>query len=287
MITYTSEVDPDEGLTDLLAGLEHVRAERSRLHLAAMPQRQQRDALIARIRSVRGSWWRRLFQGRQQPEWTAAANRLTAELAQHQAARDAVGLDLAFDLEGPAQRGWELVQRACRRLSESALAEDVIAQTGVARNAVRELTTRRTSVVPVTIPVISPDCTAWRLGNCNGDDYVFYPGFLVLVGTGDDPVCFVDYADLAVGYAAQEHRVRQGSVRGATVLRVGYEHENRDGSPDKRMRANRCLDVLAVAQLEIRSEIGLDDRWLFSDRDAVRDLVRGVHLLSSNTNGTP
>jgi len=114
------------------------------------------------------------------------------------------------------------------------------------------------------IPMLRTHAPAMHLENANGHDIYLYPGFVILTDNWRELV-IAKPGDLH--FTCTEHFTNSYGNVPADAEVVGHEwaYANKDGSPDRRHKANFQVPRVRLAQLEITSADGLKEVYLISN----------------------
>lgn len=107
------------------------------------------------------------------------------------------------------------------------------------------------------------------MGNANGDDLYIYPGFVMMRSPGRD-FALLDVRDLSVELRLSRFVEEEKIPEDSEVIDRKWAKTNKDGSPDRRFQQNYQIPVVKYGQLFFRSEIGLQEAYMFSNFERAR-----------------
>lgn len=113
---------------------------------------------------------------------------------------------------------------------------------------------------------------ALRLQNANGGDIIIYPGF-ALIQENESSFAILDLRDLEISAGERFTMEDQTIPDDGEIVDQRWLKENKDGTPDRRFRANRQIPVCRYGELNITSCTGVCERYLVSRADAALDFA--------------
>lgn len=105
-----------------------------------------------------------------------------------------------------------------------------------------------------------------RIQNKNGGDLYFYPGFVIVHEQALD-FAILDYSEFTVEYAVTRFIETEPVPPDTKEVGKTWVKVNKDGSPDRRFSNNYQIPVVEYGELTFRSKTGLQERYLFSNRN--------------------
>lgn len=104
---------------------------------------------------------------------------------------------------------------------------------------------------------------------CDKATYYLYPHFVLRVGGKKDITAF-SYADFDLEFAEGSYILDddEKTPRDAEVIGEAYEHSNKDGSPDMRVKDNHSTPIIKTAHIESDD---FDIEYQFSNYDAAEE----------------
>jgi uncharacterized protein DUF4236 len=256
-----------EGLEGLKQLITEALAERESLRRAVPQAREALAVAEGRLRRAQ-SWFFGLFIGKQVPHRKEAVESRAAELkAQEERLAGAV-IDLQFTLDPPTVAAFTALTEAFEQLAGCQAIWDVTAEryedTRVTRSSAARNVERQGVRFDVSEDaVLQSDAKVLRLKNANGADLLVYPGFLMLVGSGD--LALVELRDVEVAYSQVRFTESDTVPSDAEVVGQTWAKCNKDGSPDRRFKGNYQIPVAGYGGLVLKTANGLNEEYLVSN----------------------
>jgi len=129
-----------------------------------------------------------------------------------------------------------------------------------------------------TSPAFETDTKIPIMQNQNGSDLLFHPGFLFMaIGGGD--FSLVDFHELEVRMAPVRFIEDEGVPSDSEVVDSTWLRVNKDGSPDRRFKENRQIPVCLYGELMIRSNTGVNEKFLVSNYQSLEKFIANFDQL--------
>lgn len=257
------------GLAEFKSLLERARLEHTEIvHELAHWRREESSAVSRFNRWNNGRLFRWLFKVKfEQLRVTAevsTAHRLELE-QQEQLAR------LQTQIELP-RRVKETFHLACDRFSSMAKSHiiwDTVGQRSTNRFVERTTATRTVERKPVafklgTCELIESEWNVPHLQNANGGDIYFYPAF-VLYFVASDSFALLEYKQTQLSFSVTRFIETDPIPRDSKVVGSTWAKTNKDGSPDKRFKANFKIPIAEYGKLVITSDTGMNEEYMLSN----------------------
>ncbi|MCC5944789.1 MAG: DUF4236 domain-containing protein [Bernardetiaceae bacterium] len=120
----------------------------------------------------------------------------------------------------------------------------------------------------------SKELQALYLENANGGDFYFYPNFIIIRKTPQD-FAVVKYSDVRISAQILPFvETRYEVPDGAKMIKNVWLYSNKDGSPDRRYKKNVVFPCLSYGLLDIQSDSGISERYLFTNADAALNFAQ-------------
>lgn len=259
------------GLSDLRAMVTDAARQRQEISSDLIEAKSEHSARRDELAKKSNSLFRFLFKKRIAileplvPELLEEIDRLSAWL-------EATHIDIEFDADDAAQRGYASLIRAYEALCTSVAAWDVTGDRGTNRIAERTAAARVVDRRPIRphyseSPLVRFGGKAMRFPNANGEDILLYPG-LILMQRGDGQFALLDVRDVQVTSEPVTFIEDEAVPADAVVVGQTWAKVNKDGSPDRRFKDNYSIPLCSYGRLSFGSKTGLREEYQFSNADA-------------------
>lgn len=203
-----------------------------------------------------------------------------AKVSDVKAAYDDAFVKLTFANNDQLEKSWLNVVDAfhelqkCQKIWDLTYSEDV--------DRVQKRTTAQMSIkrTPLTfrdsaLDFIHCDVQSLHFANYNGPDIYLYPTFLVLYKDRSQLGIFDLKTKPFVFTNANFHEV-ESVPSDSEVIDHTWAKTNKDGSRDKRFAGNYQIPVVRYGKLDIHTENGLDESYMFSNYGAFDDFEKAI-----------
>jgi hypothetical protein len=201
-------------------------------------------------------------------ESTTAADYVTELEAQLRQSVVSTEISLPEEFRGPFGR----VCDAFAKLSRSEKIWDMVTGRDVDKARERSAAGEAVERKPVTFslaqsPILSCDLKVPCLGNANGGDLLLYPGF-VLYSVTPEQFALIAPWEIQLSLGTVQFSETDPIPADAKVVGNTWAKVNKDGSPDRRFKANFEIPLVQYAALIFESKSGLNERYLVSNFEA-------------------
>lgn len=124
------------------------------------------------------------------------------------------------------------------------------------------------------IPVIESPTLAMHMMNANGGDLFLYPGFVLMAGQTD--FALIDYRELEVVVDNTTFLEEESIPSDSRAVGSAWAKVNKDGSRDMRFKNNHEIPIVLYGTLTLRSNLGLNEVYMFSNSAKSRDFGRAL-----------
>ena len=195
----------------------------------------------------------RFFFKRRIAELEPLVPELAAEVERLQGWLEATHIEVQFDTDDAAQRGYGALVRAYDGLRACSAIWDVTSERGTNRVAERTSASRVVERRPVALDYSQSDVIrfngrALRFANANGEDLLFYPG-LILMHRRDGQFAMLDLRDIALEATGVNFIEEERVPPDAEIVSRTWAKVNKDGSPDRRFKDNYEIPVCLYGRL--------------------------------------
>jgi hypothetical protein len=121
-----------------------------------------------------------------------------------------------------------------------------------------------TSLSHRKIEFINAETDALYFKNQNGSDIYIYPAFAILFDSQHN-FGMVSLPELTVSCKPTRFLEEEALPADATILGKTWAKVNKDGSPDKRFKANRQIPIAQYGEIEFRSSNGIFEVFMGSN----------------------
>lgn len=185
-------------------------------------------------------------------------------------------LELTFRKDMKDAGAWDECSHYFQELMQSDMVWDLTTRQDTDRFRERTVASESVDRKPIiargrkTLEFIKSDADNLYLPNVNGADLYIYPTFIVLFKNykefGIHDLRQIDFSVSAQGFHEEGKVPKDASVVGET-----YKYTNKNGTPDKRHQNNYAIPVTKYGNLSLKSESGINDRYMFSNFDKFID----------------
>lgn len=206
---------------------------------------------------------------------------LLAEVERLEAWLEATHIEVQFDADDTAQRGYGALVRAYDGLRACAAIWDVTSERGTNRVAERTSASRVVERRPVTLDYAKSDLIrftgrALRFANANGEDLLIYPGVMLMQRT-DGQFALLELRDIGLEVSGVNFIEEERVPPDAEVVTRTWAKVNKDGTPDRRFKDNYQIPVCLYGRLMFSSPTGLLEEYQFSNANAVAAYGQAFH----------
>lgn len=195
-----------------------------------------------------------------------AEQKRTLEAIDYQLKESAVELDFNFDEEMHLQyqklfKGFEQLCNTEKvwDITSSHANDQFATRSSAAYNVMR----RQVKFKFASLPEIKSKTPAMLWQNANGADLYFYPNF-VIVWNNKHHFAIVGYNELDLHYSTTRFIEDESLPKDAVVVDKTWYKVNKNGQPDKRFKDNYQIPIAAYGNIELQTNTGLNERYLFS-----------------------
>lgn len=186
----------------------------------------------------------------------AEITRTFLDLTFRDSIKDAASWDEAvyhFEAVMKSFRIWDVTttQRANK------IAQRTVADHQISRSVVNDRTRR-------TLDFIRADVEHLFLPNLNGPDLYVFPTFIVLFKNYQQ-FSIHDLAGVNVIFSGTNFHETEGVPKDSQVVGHTWRYANKNGTPDKRFNNNFQIPIARYGDLELVSNSGINDAYLFSN----------------------
>jgi len=196
-----------------------------------------------------------------------AEQKRTIQAIDHQLGDSAVELDFNFDEEMRLQ--YEKVTASFEKLCNMEKVWDITSshandQFATRSSAAYNIMRRPVKFKLASLPDIKSTTPAMLWQNANGADMYFYPNFVV-VWNNKSHFAIVGYNELDLRYSTTRFIEDERVPKDAVVVDKTWAKVNKNGQPDKRFKNNYQIPIAGYGNIELRTNTGLNERYLFSN----------------------
>jgi hypothetical protein len=142
------------------------------------------------------------------------------------------------------------------------------------RSAASSVVTRslvRFSLEPLNI--VKSATNALHLENKNGGDLYIFPAFAVMTSDSGD-FALIDIKDLELSFSSQRFLEEEQVPSDSNIIDKTWAKVNKNGTPDKRFKANYQIPIVQYGQIDVRSVSGLNESYSFSSFERADEFAR-------------
>ena len=262
-------------LVEVKEMIRSARQERAGLEQELAELRVEATRADARAKRLSYPLWHWLLKGAAERARANAAARAqdaseaAASLATH-------GVTLQWELDEQSQAAYDALRTAFENASAAIAIWDLVRDAKIDRAGTRSFASRsieRKHVAfgwgrPDILPAQENDRYAKipRLGNANGGDLYFFPGFALMLAPQD--FALLHPASVTVGVAAVRFQEDQAVPADSEVVGRTWQYVNKDGQPDRRFKNNPQFPVVQYATVTLTSSDGLNEEYMLSNAAA-------------------
>jgi hypothetical protein len=211
----------------------------------------------------------RIFSKKRIAELEQVVPTLVTEVERLESWLEATHLEVGFDADLAAQRGYGALVRAYEALRDCRAIWDVTSDRKTNRVVERTSALRTVERRAVTLDYANSDIIrfgskAMRFANANGEDILIYPG-VILMQRSDGEFALIDLRDVTVQCERVAFNEEDGVPEDSQIVRRTWAKVNKDGSPDRRFKGNYPIPVCLYGQIRFMSPTGLTEEYQFSN----------------------
>src|SRR5262249_51144022 len=155
---------------------------------------------------------------------------------------EATHIDVQFDSNDAVQRGYGQLVRAYEAVRSCRAIWDVTSDRDVNKKVERSSASRGVDRKPVTLDYAKSDVIrfggkAMRFANANGEDFLLYPGVIILQ-RADGEFALIDLREVDIKFDVTNFIEEETVPEDANIVGRTWAKVNRDGSPDRRFKGN-------------------------------------------------
>jgi hypothetical protein len=220
-------------------------------------------------------------------EWVVRRKAIVAEVDQE---REDCVIDLDAKLDTDTQALFKSAEAAFEKVAGSGRIWDTTSSVAIDR--VRERSSASTAITRsgvkfdrAGISVLKSSHQPFHLGNANGPELFLYPAFILSRDSRSRKIGIIGYRDLEFSFA--DFRFVETESCPHDSERAGYTWKkvNKNGSPDRRFKDNYQIPIMLYGELELRSESGLNERFMISSHRATREFGAAFSKYHAAVNG--
>jgi hypothetical protein len=117
--------------------------------------------------------------------------------------------------------------------------------------------------------------------NSNGADIFFYPAFIVMFES-ITKLAIIGYDELDFIPSPVQYLERSTIPSDSVVIGKTWSKVNKDGTPDKRFKDNFEIPIVRYGQLNLRTDSGLNEEYLFSNYELFNEFALAFNDYQEN-----
>lgn len=187
-----------------------------------------------------------------------------------------VSLDIEFDTE--IKRKFENMYESFKKLTSSHKIWDITSAHFQDRVAMRSSASTLVSKREVkfslqSIPYLKSNFQAMYFKNANGADLYFYPTFIVMYTNENNfAIIGIDEINFHQSYV---RFTETGTVpRDSKVIAKTWAKVNKNGTPDKRFKANYQIPIVRYGKIQLTTQTGVNEDYQFSNYELTEEFGR-------------
>lgn len=261
-------------LSDLMETIGEAAALRRDL-VAEIARGEQELALVRSRLSFAKTFIVRIWTRKRVERLSRRSWELTSGLTRSRACLDACVVDIDCDLGAVATETYARLATAFETAQRSQRIWNVTEET-TAGAALRTVANKVVGRSPVQLgyansPLIKTQERPFGLPIGEGLTLSIYPTFIAL-GRAEGPLALVSFEDVRVRYTRLQF-IEYDKVPGdSVVVDRTWKWANKGGGPDRRFKDNVQIPICLYGDLELLSDAGLHQRFIFSDAGAAEAL---------------
>jgi len=279
-LTTSSLID----LRDMMLAAINQRSEVER----TLAEQAASQAQLVAERGWKGMWllaW--AFRSRL-AEIDVAVSECQEAIAECDAWKESSAVAMDFEINEDALEYGESVAEAFAELMTCDKIWDCESESRVNRKKERSAASSALGRTPVEFDFRETSWTRTKakplhLQNANGPDLYIFPGFILADGDGEFALLAIPEVNLRLRFSrfVEEEDVPDD----AEVIDNTWAKVNRDGSPDRRFKENYEIPVVHYGVLEFSSDTGLNEAFMFSDKNKALKFALAFKLYQAECRG--
>jgi hypothetical protein len=195
-----------------------------------------------------------------------------------------VQVDFAFDAE--TLEAYASLAKAHIALKRSQMAWDITSSTIADRMRTRSVASNSVTRLRITLSdaksaIVASKWAGMRFENANGSDIELFPGFCLMRKSLTD-YALIDLRDIDLQFIEERFIEENELPNDAQIIDYAWEKSNKDGSRDQRFIHNRRFPIMGYGRLEFRSKQGLNEAFMFSNRESARQFAAAFLVLQNS-----
>jgi hypothetical protein len=147
-------------------------------------------------------------------------------------------------------------------------------------SAAHTITRTITSLSYKKIEFINADFDALYFKNQNGSDIYIYPGFAILFDSHQN-FGMVSLQELKLSFRSTRFLEEESIPQDATIIGKTWAKVNKDGTPDRRFKANYQIPIAQYGELEFKSDSGVYEIFMVSNHEAAKNFAASYNAYVS------
>ncbi|SDN03054.1 DUF4236 domain-containing protein [Siphonobacter aquaeclarae] len=135
-----------------------------------------------------------------------------------------------------------------------------------------------------SLPFIRSNFQVLCFRNANGGDLYFYPGFIVMY-SGVKRFAVISFDELIFSFRAISFTETGSVPADSRVMYHTWAKVNKNGTRDKRFKANYQIPVVRYGEIALKTATGLNEEYEFSNYEYAEDFSRALKAYQTSTKG--
>ncbi|MDT0678755.1 DUF4236 domain-containing protein, partial [Zunongwangia sp. F117] len=125
------------------------------------------------------------------------------------------------------------------------------------------------------IEIIQSSFDALHLENANGGDLYLYPAFMAIVDDRKN-LGLIEIEELEFYFHSQRFIEEEKVPGDASIIEYTWAKVNKNGTPDKRFKANYQIPVCKYGSIKLSSSTGLNEAYLMSSFEKAEEFANAM-----------
>lgn len=217
-------------------------------------------------------WTRKRVERLTLREWELAST-----LQRSKASLEASVVELGYDLSSAASRTQDALIDAFETMAGSQRIWAVRGMSSAGLAVLRTVASTAFDRSPVRFGYASPELIKspvrpLQFPLSDERHLLIYPALLALEEDGREPTLLA-FEDLVVRYAPLKFIEEEGVPADSVIIDRTWKRANKGGGPDKRYKDNYQIPICLYGELQFRTDLGLDERFIVSDSEKTTAFV--------------
>lgn len=197
-------------------------------------------------------------------------------------------VNVDMELDQPIEKSFTTLFEKYKQVITSQKIWDITSASSVDQKATRSAASISVEVRQVkfsfkNIEFIKSKYDALHFENANGGDLYIYPAFIVIIDS-QKRFGLVDIRELEFSFHRQEFIETRPVPNDAQIVGNTWAKVNKNGTPDKRFKANYQIPICLYGEFSLKSNTGLNEAYAISSYEKAENFANAVEQYQRTIN---